>query len=627
MPIRLLPPHLATQIAAGEVVERPVSAVRELVENSIDAAPSRISVELHGGGVDLIRVADDGAGIPPGEVALAFHRHATSKLDHPALLDAVPTLGFRGEALPSIAAVARVAMTTRQHGPQAGYGVALEWGRLADEGPRGGPPGTTVTVRDLFGNLPARRRFLRSPPAEGGRVADLVARYALAYPEIAFTLLVGDRQGVKTRLSTPGDGRPINAMVAVYGAEAAANLLAVGGDDPGSGRSAAADGDGARCRVEGFAGNPSLHRANRTYMTFFVNRRWIQSRMLSFALEEAYHGLLPEKRYPLAALNLVLPYEDVDVNSHPGKREVRFRHEGQVYAALQREVRAALVAHSPVRDLYRDRHGTVRDHGGGRGPQSQDAGAGPPRRTGSGGFFRSPFDGGTDAGPAPAASPPAGGSDAAPGRGRAGSEGSGPPGAALTPQSALGGPALRVVGQVRLTYVVAESPDGMYLVDQHAAHERVVFDRLVRQAALREPLSQPLLAPAPVELTAGQVSTLEEQWRFLADYGFELEEFGGTAFLVRAVPAVLTGRDPGRALLDVLDLVAFEGLLREREDALAASVACHGAIRAGQSMTEPEMRALLEQLEAADNPHTCPHGRPTLLHFSAYNMEREFGRR
>ena len=327
--------------------------------------------------------------------------------------------------------------------------------------------------------------------------------------------------------------------------------------------------------------------------------------MLTFALEEAYHGLLPEKRYPLAALNLVLPYEDVDVNSHPGKREVRFRQDGKVYSALQRGVRAALVAHSPVRPV--------------QGPTSwpRPATDGGP---GTAGFFRSPFDGAT-------ASPPVTASEwgCAPVKSQVQPEGYGLPDAALTPQQTL--PALRVVGQVRLTYVVAESPDGMYLVDQHAAHERVLFDRIVRDASTKQSLSQLLLAPAHVELTAGQVSTLEEQWQFLADYGFELEEFGGTAYLVRAVPAVLTTQDPGKSLVDVLDMVAFEGLMKERQDMLAASIACHSAIRAGQSMTEPEMRALLEQLETTDSPHTCPHGRPTLLHFSAYHMEREFGRR
>ncbi len=590
MPIRQLPAELAGQIAAGEVVERPVSVVKELVENSIDAGASRISVEIRGGGIEQIRVTDDGAGIPSDEVALAFQRHATSKLDDPSFLDAIPTLGFRGEALPSIAAVSRMTMTTRQRHSDVGYGVEVQWGSLTEEGSRGCPPGTTVQVEDLFGNLPARRRFLRSPTAEGGRVGDLVSRYALAYPEISCTLKIGER----TTLTTPGDGRQANAMVAVYGAETAANLLEVSGEDPETGY-----------RVEGFVGNPALHRANRTYMTFFVNRRWIQSRMLTFALEEAYHGLLPEKRYPLAALNLVLPYEDVDVNSHPGKREVRFRQDGKVYSALQRGVRNALVAHSPIRPVQNPLTG--------RGSMPEEG-------SGMAGFFRSPFDGRQSPVP-PFSDGRQGGSN----WGQGLDEGNGPPGASLTPQQTL--PALRVVGQVRLTYVVAESPDGMYLVDQHAAHERVLFDRIIRGASQRESLSQPLLAPVHVELTAGQVSTLEEQRQFMADYGFELEEFGGTAYLVRAVPALLTTQDPGKALVDVLDMVAFGGLVNEREYVLAASLACHSAIRAGQSMTEPEMRALLEQLETTDNPHTCPHGRPTLIHFSAYHMEREFGRR
>lgn len=582
MPIRLLSPELAAQIAAGEVVERPASVVKELVENAIDAGATRISVEIRGGGIERIRVVDDGSGIPPDEVALAFQHHATSKLSGPEQLDAIGTLGFRGEALPSIAAVSRMTLTTRPAAADRGYCIDFVWGKLLKEGAEGGPPGTAVTVADLFGNLPARRKFLKSANAEGGRVQELISRYALAYPEIAFRLTVGERQA----LATPGSGRPAEVLLAVYGVEAAAAMLEVAGQDAETGY-----------RVAGFAGAPNLHRANRTYMTFFVNRRWIQSRLLSFALEEAYHGLLPEKRYPLAALNLTLPYDAVDVNSHPAKREVRFHQEGKVYAALQRAARAALVAAAPVRDIS----GPVRTIGA-------------VGNSGTPGFFRSPFD---------ARSP---GNAAISGDTRAGEDGSGPPGAALTPQQAL--PALRVVGQVRLTYIVAESPDGMYLVDQHAAHERVLFDRIVQGTAQREVQAQPLLSPAVVELTPGQVETLEGSREFLQTYGFEVEPFGGgNSYLLRAMPAMLTTQDPARSLRDVLDLAAFEGLLKEREDILAASVACHSAIRAGQSLTDAEMRALLEQLEVTDNPHTCPHGRPTLLHFSSYQMEREFGRR
>lgn len=581
MPIRLLSPELAAQIAAGEVVERPASVVKELVENAIDAGAARISVEIRGGGIERIRVVDDGSGIPPEEVALAFQHHATSKLSGPEQLDAIGTLGFRGEALPSIAAVSRMTLTTRPADADRGYFIDFVWGKLRKEGAEGGPPGTAVTVADLFGNLPARRKFLKSANAEGGRVHELIARYALAYPEIAFRLTVGDR----AVLATAGNGRAAEVALAVYGAEAAAALLEVEGADPETGYG-----------VEGFAGAPNLHRANRTYMTFFVNRRWIQSRLLSFALEEAYHGLLPEKRYPVAVLNLILPYEAVDVNSHPAKREVRFHQEGKVYAVLQRAARAALVGAAPVRDMG----GTSRASGTGG-------------NTWTPGFFRSPFD---------ARSP---GNAAVSGAGRAG-DGSGPAGAALTPQQAL--PALRVVGQVRLTYIVAESPDGMYLVDQHAAHERVLFDRIVQGTAQREVQAQPLLEPAVVELTPAQAETLEGGRELLQAYGFEVEPFGeGNSYLLRAMPAMLTTQDPARSLRDVLDLAAFEGLLKEREDILAASVACHSAIRAGQSLTEGEMRGLLEQLEVTDNPHTCPHGRPTLLHFSSYQMEREFGRR
>lgn len=578
MPIKLLSPELAAQIAAGEVVERPASVVKELLENALDAGAARISIEIRGGGIERIRVVDDGSGIPAAEVALAFQHHATSKLSGPEQLDAIDTLGFRGEALPSIAAVSRMTLTTRPPAAESGYAIEYARGQLLKEGAQGGPPGTTVTIADLFGNLPARRKFLKSAQAEGGRCHDLVSRYALAYPEIAFRLTIGDRQA----LATPGNGRAADALLAVYGAEAAAAMLEVAGPDPETGY-----------RLAGFAGAPNLHRANRTYMTFFVNRRWIQSRLLSFALEEAYHGLLPEKRYPLAALNLILPYSAVDVNSHPAKREVRFHQEGKVYAALQRAVRAALVAAAPVREFSGPR----------RAPAAADATATP-------GFFRSPLD------------------SRAPGHAAANRPvaGNGPPAAAMTPQQAL--PTLRVVGQVRLTYIVAESPDGMYLVDQHAAHERVLFDRIVRQAAQREVPSQPLLTPAAVELTPAQAETLESHQEFLRTYGFGLEPFGDrNSYLLRAMPAILTSQDPAQSLRDVLDMAAFDGLLREREDILAASVACHSAIRAGQSLTDAEMRALLEQLEVTDSPHTCPHGRPTLLHFSSYHMEREFGRR
>ncbi len=571
MAIRVLPPELATKIAAGEVVERPASVVKELLENSLDAGASQISVEIQNGGVGQVRVSDDGQGIAASEVELAFQRHATSKLQTQGQLEAVATLGFRGEALPSIAAVSRLSLITRVGEAEAGHQVQLQWGQLARSGPQGCPPGTTVDVSDLFGNLPARRKFLKSNAAETSRVHDLVARYALAYPEVRLQLIVDGR----TVITTPGSGKAREILLELYGAEVASSMLEVSGQDPETGY-----------RIDGFVSPSGVNRANRTYMTFFINRRWVQNRMLAYALEQSYHGLLPEKRFPVSAINVGLPHCDVDVNSHPAKREVRFHQEGKVFSTLQKAVRAALIADSPVPQM--------------RGTDGSPAGVMPPPAGGRTSFFsRGAFSGAQQDYSAPA--------DAA------------------APQQAP--PPLKVVGQVKLTYIVAEGPEGMFLVDQHAAHERILFDLISRQAAQRSPQSQPLLEPVTVELAPGQVEVLKNNADFLESYGFQVEAFGDNAYLLRAVPEILATQDPGKALLDVLDMVAFEGLLRQREDILAASIACHSAIRAGKPMAEAEMRALLEQLEGTDNPHTCPHGRPTMIHFSSYHMEREFGRR
>jgi DNA mismatch repair protein MutL len=571
MHIRVLPPELASKIAAGEVVERPASVVKELVENALDADASRITVEIEACGVGQVRVSDDGRGIAAPEVELAFQRHATSKLQTTDQLESIATLGFRGEALPSIAAVSRLSLTTRTCEAEAGYQVQVEWGQLTRSSPQGCPPGTSVKVSDLFGNLPARRRFLKSNAAETSRVHDIVARYALAYADVRFQLIVDGR----TVITTPGSGKARETLLELYGADVAASMLEVSGEDPETGY-----------RVDGFISPPGVNRANRTYMTFFINRRWVQSRMLSYALEEAYHGLLQDKRYPVSAINVGLPYQDVDVNSHPAKREVRLHHEGRVFSTLQKAVRAALIADSPVPQM--------------RTPAGPSTGGLPPR-AGVGPSF---FSRGAFGGPR--------------------QDYYAPPDAAAPRQYPS---ALKVVGQLKLTYVVAEGPEGMFLVDQHAAHERVLFDRIRRDAGQRSSLSQPLLEPVTVELTPSQIEVLGKHADFLESYGFQVEVFGDNAYLLRSVPVILTTQDPGKSLLDVLDLVAFEGLMRQREDIMAASIACHSAIRAGKPLTESEMRALLEQLEGADNPHTCPHGRPTMIHFSSYHMEREFGRR
>ena len=576
MPIKVLPPDLAAKIAAGEVVERPASVVKELVENSIDAGSSQITVEIKVGGVEQIKVIDDGHGIPADEVRVAFQRHATSKIDTQEELDSIATLGFRGEALPSIAAVSHAVITTRQPLNTGGFRLDLLWGEQESSSAQGCPPGTSIEVSNLFGNLPARRKFLRSNSVETSRIQELVSRYALVFPGIRFQLVVDGR----ISFTSPGNGLGREALLSVYGPQTATAMLGIQEDNVETGY-----------QVEGFVSAPGLSRANRSYMTFFVNRRWVQSRMLSYAVEEAYMGLLQVKRFPIAAINIIIPYEDVDVNYHPSKREVRFREESRVFSTVQRAVRGILVADSPVPPLA--------------SPVETDYQSATPTSF----FPRSAFGGVRIGGGMPDYS-----------RGLTG-ELSDP---AVPRQPA---PPLKVVGQLKLTYIVAEGPDGMFLVDQHAAHERVLFDRICTKKEGQEAQSQPLLEPVSVELTPSQGDILKSNQEELRLYGFQFEPFGISTYLLRAVPAIFSDGDPEKLLLDVLDMAAFEGLVRQKEDVTAASIACHGAIRAGKSLTEQEMVALLEQLESTPNPHTCPHGRPTMVHFSSIHMEREFGRR
>ncbi len=581
MPIRVLEPHVVAKIAAGEVVERPASVVKELVENAIDAHASHITIEVEAGGVGMVRVSDDGHGIAAGEMALAFQRHATSKISDFDDLESVTSLGFRGEALPSIASVSRVSLYSHTGDTDTGYELQARWGETSPLTPAGGPVGTTITVRDLFDNVPARRKYLRSVGAEASRIGDLVSRMALAFPEVQFRL----RQDGRETLVSPGSGNGSDALLAVYGAQVAERML------PASWQ---LDSEGYA--ISGYISAPSLHRANRTYMTFLVNRRLVQSRTLSFALEEAYQGFLPQRRYPLAVLSLQVPPSQVDVNVHPAKREVRFTHEGRAFTLVQRAVREALVGSSPIPEVRFENLLT---------PSSADAAR-------AMAFFPTAGLGPTGFGVT--------------GAGTGESRGETEPGGPKSRDMRARLPLLRVVGQIQDTYVVAEGPDGLYLLDQHAAHERVVYDRLMaRSGAGRQP--RPLLQPQPAELTASQEEMVRANGDLLTQYGFIVEPFGDRSYLVRAVPEVAAGADAGKALVEVLDLVAYQGGVTEREDALTASIACHSAVRAGQSLTQREMEELVNQLEEADNPHTCPHGRPTMVHLSAHNLEREFGRR
>jgi len=569
MPIRVLEPEVASRIAAGEVVERPASVVKELVENSLDAGSSQIAIEIRDSGGSLIRVTDNGSGIPPGELESAFERHATSKITALSDLESIVSLGFRGEALPSIAAVAEIDIASCTRGQSAADYLSLKDGIAVERGSRGRSQGTTVTVRNLFRNIPARLKFLKSPATENSHTTNVVSQYALAYPEVKFDLSIDGR----TVVTTPGSGRLIDSVTQLYGPEVARNVLGLNRDDSGENK-----GTFSPLLVTGLVGLPAIARSSRGHLSFFVNRRLISSRLLARAVEEAYHGLLMQGKYPLAIINLSMPLDEVDVNVHPTKTEVKFHNERLVFATVQKTVRQSLTELSPT-------------------PRIEEVATyqttPPPGRplTIPAGFEHHPVS------LPPVAQPPL--------------------------VSSL--PALRPLGQINGTYIVAEGPDGLYLIDQHAAHERVLFEKLKQQQASREVEKQGLLEPFTLEVSPQEDGMLKSHGESLVEFGFSIEPFGDQAYLIRAVPAMLHQQDWTATLREILDSPPSQDR-NDWTEKMTTSIACHGAIRAGQTLNDDEMRQLIRQLEAAGIANTCPHGRPTMIHLSSAQLAKEFRR-
>jgi len=582
--IRVLSPEVAARIAAGEVVERPVSVVRELLDNAIDAGASRITLEFEEGGVALIRVTDDGRGMEPEDVELAFERHATSKISRLDDLLQVHTLGFRGEALPSIAAAADVEVVSRASKQPVGVFLALVEGRAVRRLSRPAPVGTSLTVRDLFARVPARRKFLGTAAAESRAVIVLATHYALAYPGVSFQVVSGGRRA----LTTSGDGDIRHAFAAVYGAGMAAAMLNV----------EYAEGV---VSVAGLAGPPSVHRGNRSAISVFVNGRWVQSRPLAFAVVDAYQSQLPGGRFPVAAIHIAVPDEEVDVNVHPAKAEVRFRDERSVGRAVRHAITRALEGARPVDWGPRDERAD---------PRPAVLLADPGRLGSAPEALRAPR-------PVQAVLELT----------RRSLSGQGDQQIARPTQRDLL-PLLRVVGQLGATYIVAEGPDGMYLIDQHAAHERVVYDRLVAKAGSAEPPAlQPLLEPVLLDLEPPLAAVLEEYRGTLARLGLETEPFGERSALIRAVPAGLGAVDLSQEVGRLLEKLQGETRVEGAFGKAAATVACHSSVRAGMALALDEMRRLVEDLERTTAPRTCPHGRPTLIHLGTEAIERQFGRR
>ena len=582
MPIHLLADEVVSQIAAGEVVERPASVVKELVENSLDAGARNIAIRIEGAGKRLIEVSDDGDGIARDEVLLAVARHATSKLRTAEDLFHITTLGFRGEALASIASVSRFAITTRPAGEHLGTHVQVEGGQTGPLEGAGVPAGTLIRVEDLFYNVPARLKFLKQDSTERSQIDGLVTRYALAYPQVRFQLWHDNRPALQT--SGNGDRREILAQL--YGVEIARQLLEVSSDED------------AR-RMDGFISPVALTRSNRRDITFFINGRWVQSVPLTTALVQAYHTLLMVGRFPLAVVFLRLPPEEVDVNVHPAKAEVRFRDPERIFSLVQRGTRRALLAYSPVPSVGMPQWKTAVAQ-----PQAID-----PAWNMSAELQNSIR---------PAELP-----------GESVQLAVNPSLAAAEELPSGQLPLLRLIGQVGLSYLVAEGPDGLYLIDQHAAHERVLFERLMRQAAGQRIPAQALLEPVIVTLPAQQAGVFSGQLDALEHLGFQVEPFGPTTFRVRAIPSVLLGSDPAAAVrVLVEDFEEDESPLRDEvEGRVAARVCKRAAVKAGQVMSMDEQKKLLADLETCQSPRTCPHGRPTMIHLSVDLLERQFGRR
>jgi DNA mismatch repair protein MutL len=584
--IEILPIDVASQIAAGEVVERPASVVKELIENSLDAEATLLEITIENAGKRLIQVADNGIGIPADELSKAVTRHATSKLRTADDLTQIHTLGFRGEALASIGSISRMTIESRAVNADVGAQMRVDGGVTSPVSPIGVPKGTMVKIEDLFYNVPARLKFLKHDTTERRHIDTLTARYALAYPNVRFNLHQENRPSLQT--SASGDRREV--LTTLYGVDIARQMVEV-------------IADYEEIRIGGFVSPPGLTRSNRREITFYVNKRPVFDSTLTAALLQSYHTLLMVGRFPLAILFLELNPIDVDVNVHPTKAEVRFRNSDVVFRSVQRAVRRALLAHTPVQDVDIQLRWSGKSSNGlttTGADLTWDLAADLKHQTPQPGLEEE----------------------------------------STTKEQQLlktRMPLLRLIGQIASTYLVAEGPDGLYLIDQHAAHERVLFEKFMylRSEHGEHPNqansipSQVLLEPVVVEFPPASARLIDEQLPVLRRFGFHVEPFGPGAYRMRTIPAILSGMEAQAALrVLVEDFEEDESPLKsEIEARVIARVCKRAAVKAGQTLSLDEQQALLLDLEGCQAPRTCPHGRPTMIHLSVDLLERQFGRR
>lgn len=578
MSIQVLTSETIGKIAAGEVVERPSSVVKELIENSIDAGARRISVDIEDGGSTLIRVSDDGQGMTGNNLEGAIMRHATSKLAQFDDLERLTTLGFRGEAIPSIGAVSNLVIRSAAKGQTTGAMIGVEYGVTVPVRVEAAPKGTTVSVRDLFGNVPARRKFLRQPSTEASYISRLVGAYACNRSDIRWTLTTDGRKVV----STPGGGNDVDAAIGVFGSELADEALIL--------RSEGTESAVPGVAVSGWVSSPRVTRSHRQNMFFFVNGRLVQHRALMYALEDAFHSLLMVGRHPIGMVRIDLDPALVDVNVHPTKAEVKFMDERAACRAVQRATHAALLSQDQ----------DVIPHVSFTAPEPRGASI----TQGTFGAWVGQQGFGNRGGPAPV-------DDEMP---------------TIRPHPS-GVPVMRVLGQVGGAYIIAEGPQGLFMIDQHAAHERVLYEKILGQMQTQSMDRQALLDPRVVELSPDEMAAFDRSMEELGDIGFEIERFGEQSVAIREIPAIVRGVDIGERFHLILQELAEGGVGDSWLDSVAISTACHTSIRAGQMLSLQEMRELVAQLERTEQPRACGHGRPTMVHMSQSELERQFSRR
>lgn len=676
--IHVLDEHIANQIAAGEVVERPASVVKELVENAIDAGSTRVEVSVEEGGLQSIRVKDNGSGIEPEDCETAFYRHATSKIMNGRDLFQITSLGFRGEALPSIAAVSKLTLLTASGDDGKGRRLVIEGGKLIQNEDSPSGRGSDVTVSELFYNTPARLKYMKSIQTELGHISDAMYRMALAHPDISFTLHHNGNQ----LLRTLGNGDLLQVIAAVYGTSAAKSMLPVAAEDPDY-------------KLSGYISRPEWTRSNRNAVTTIVGGRYIRSNGLNAAIMRAYHTLLPINRYPLLVLELDMHPSLVDVNVHPAKLEVRFSKEAELYAFVEQQLRALLMGQTliprPTKEIIGGKNSSSfiqeqfafsRDTAAGGGqqntgaagpvnspglrssgqgvpvqadasrltPPARDERSGPP--PGGAGSAASAAPGSYGAGGNPPVQPQAretaaaySGGNASPAPYRSGTQGlplSRPQGS-YRPQPGAGElyapaelaepglpqfPELNYIGQHHGTYIIAQNDSGLYLIDQHAAHERVNYEFYYEKFGKPEDASQELLLPITLEFTPSESKQLSERLHWFEQAGVILEHFGGQTFLVRSLPYWFPEGDEKAVVEEMAEWVLSErsidlAKLREKSSILCS---CKASIKANQKLTELEVESLLSRLAACRQPYTCPHGRPIIVSFSAYDLEKLFKR-